>query len=153
MRAGTLSALIVLVLAAPAGARIVPQKSIAGVALGMSMEEVAERFGNPVSRQRTEGSTIWRFPRTLTVVFDDRAKGVTLVGTRSRRQRTASGIGVGSTRKQVRRALKGEHCSPALCLLGDGSHRSRSTYFSFGIDGKGPVESVEVRYELLDGLP
>ena len=51
-----------------------------------------------------------------------------------RRQRTAEGIGIGSTRRAVKKALKGEWCrrydkSYAFCLVGSGkAHRVSTTF-------------------------
>jgi hypothetical protein len=144
---------LLVAIAAPAEAVIVPQRSIAGVALDMTRTEVKQVVGEPVTRRRVEDLVIWTFPGKLRVLFTDRAKAVTSVVTESRGERTRSGIGVGSTRKQVRRALKGEYCSPFDCSLGTLAHRSRNTMFGFGADRTGPVEFVEVRRQFVDGMP
>jgi hypothetical protein len=147
--------LLVVLLAslAPAGAaaaKIVPGRSIAGVKLDMTRAEVKALKGDPLTRRRVEDLTIWTFPGKLRVVFLDRAEGVTSITTESRRQRTASGLGVGSTVKAVRRKLSGEHCNDLACSLGTLAHRSRNSFFY--LDG-GIVQSVEVRRQFQDGMP
>jgi len=89
----------VLVLAAPAAARIVVQGGIAGLSLHMTMAEVKAKLGTPtkVRRGRNEFGRYTEivYPR-VTVSFQG---GVRATGFRtfSRVERTAKGIGVGST--------------------------------------------------------
>ncbi|MFL5846552.1 MAG: hypothetical protein ACJ762_17850 [Solirubrobacteraceae bacterium] len=142
--------LIVAFLAAPAAAdaRIVVQKSIAGVSVGMSRAKLVERKGQPLRRRSTgKGTyqvTLWSFAGPLDVGFQRRGPKVTSVTTYDATQRTASGIGPGSTRKQVRAALKGERCNEFGCAIGSLAPDTVYTEFDFGSDGAGPVEWVAV---------
>ena len=104
--------LTALALAAAGSASIVPQRSIAGIKLGLSERGVRAKLGAPI-RVRTGTNIVghWRrliYPR-VTVAFQngDRA---TFILTKSRLEKTASGIGVGSRLTQVRAGLSGEKC-------------------------------------------
>jgi hypothetical protein len=107
-----LSALIALVLCSSASALIVPQHSIAGVKLGMSEVQVRAKLGTPL-RVRTGSNTFGKWSqliyRQLTVSFQSGSKATELL-TKSVRERTASGVGVGSTLSRLRSGLKGEIC-------------------------------------------
>jgi hypothetical protein len=106
-----------LVAAAPAGATIVPQDSIGGVALGTSRTAVVSALGPPARTRivRSEVAPPFREDRfgRLFVLYNskNRTRGkVIAVTTRSRSERTATGVGVGSTRGEVRRGVEGVRC-------------------------------------------
>ena len=111
--------------AAPnASATIVPQRSIAGIALGMTRAQVQARLGAPprVVRTRSELGrfTEWRY-RTVSLSFRE-ASGVIAVWTTSPRERTARGVGVGSRERAVRRTVRGVRCRTIAgvrsCIVG-----------------------------------
>ena len=116
-------------LPASAGAVIVPQKGIAGVRLGMKEREVRNLLGEPrVTRTvLSEGGVccdyISSYPAGLTVYFvgyDDGTlklsdSSVQSVGTRGRAERTATGVGVGSALRTVRRKVPRTRCRRTYC--------------------------------------
>jgi hypothetical protein len=120
------SACAALVVAAPASARVVVNRSIAGVRIGMSPDAVRGAVGRPSHA----AGRVWRYEgRKLVVRFGD-GKRVTSVWTRSRRQRTARGVGVGSTKATVRRRVPGIRCkgaSDAYCVV-PASHGAVTTF-------------------------
>jgi hypothetical protein len=119
---------IALLFAPPAGARVVPQRSIKGIELQMTVDEVREVAGSPdrvafVQNPIIGRTRVWRYGKTR-VGFDgdgDDAKVINL-DTTSRGERLANGIGVGSTRRRVRRRVKNVRCRVEFgvdhCYLG-----------------------------------
>ena len=145
----TLLALTLAVLLAPAAeARIVVQRSIAGVAIDMTRAEVLETKGDPTRRSTTgpsdERYTVWEYGKALTVTFRHKGPLVTGVMTTKPGQRTRSGLGVGSTLAQLRSGLRGEHCNDLGCGLGTMALGTINTFFGFGADGGGVVELVTI---------
>jgi hypothetical protein len=129
-----------------ANGSLVPQGSIRGVKVGMTLTQVRERLGNPTSNRATR-HPILGLTRTLrygqlTVSLDGRASTapVTAVVTESRADRTASGLGVGSTERQLRAGLKGLKCETDLgyrtCVLGVLRPGRLVTDFSLSTSGR-----------------
>jgi hypothetical protein len=114
-----IAAFAVCALLAAAGAsgaagdgRVVPQQGIAGLRLGMTKAQVRATVGLPrkVERGTTElGPYRTSHYRTYTVTFFGGTR-VTQLETRSPRERTAGGIGVGSTRAAVKAGVRGVRC-------------------------------------------
>ena len=118
--------------AAPAGAAIVPGKSIAGVKLGMTQAQVTGVLGTP--SKTTHGTnefgpyTVFKY-RRLWVTFQGDATA-TAVKTTRKAELTPHGVHVGSTRAQLKAGVTKLHCIvPSLCQKGKGVPGSRVTVF------------------------
>jgi hypothetical protein len=113
-----------LLLAASAAATIVPQKGIAGVRIGMNPPRVRLVLGNPLRADHVKNefgaATVWRYRRLQVTFQGDRS--VTAVSTTRRSERTASGVGVGSSEAQLKAGVKGLTCKTEsgvrYCYLG-----------------------------------
>ncbi len=146
---------ICLAVAAPAQARIVINERIGAARLSLSDKQVIDRFGKPDNvthggSQFGPSKTFHYFARKLRVSFYDieEPRVAWKLRTASSGERTASGLGVGSSVRSVRRKLSGERCH---VRAGNGScqviHRKRfddrKTIFSFSGDR---VDSVTIRF-------
>jgi hypothetical protein len=130
MRRFLAAALAALCLAGAAGATIKPGRGMSRVELGMTPVQVQARLGRPVAK----GGWKWFYAR-VTVTFRNR-RVVELMTTRST-ERFANGLGVDSSRAEVRAAFPRVRCSPMLpfyerCRLGTGAPKSRATDFILG---------------------
>ena len=106
---------LALTVPAPASAALVPQRSLAGIELGMSEKEVRAAKGEPdeVTHPRhpiVGRSTVFRYGLTEVTLFEQ--SGVVNITTTSKRE-TYRGTGVGSTERALRRAVRGERCDTA----------------------------------------
>jgi hypothetical protein len=93
---------------------------IGDVRLGMAEADVRSEMGRPTTTRlsRNRGAVVLHYRRRkLDVTIDSGQSRVVGVRTRSRAQRTRSGLGVGSTKTEVRRKLRGEKCATALRVL------------------------------------
>jgi hypothetical protein len=121
---------------------IVPHHSIDRLELGMTEGQVQRLFGEPDSRvplsESESGKPIvdWRYDkRGLKAEFRE-VKGdrLTLAGifTTSPRERTKSGVGVGTSEDVLRKKLSGLDCNPEpnWCTLGNGGIDSTQTIFA-----------------------
>ena len=99
---------------------IVPQRSIAGVALGMTKAQVRALLGLPPRIRRGTNEfgpwTQFVYPR-VEVTFQG-ASSVTGLETTSPKERTARGARVGLTKAQLRARVSGLKCEPGHCYLG-----------------------------------
>lgn len=120
-RAGiaALGAAAALLVAVPvAGALIVPQSSIRGVKLGMTRAEVTAKLGEPNEKRTRRNELIGkyvelRYGRTVFSLYrdSDGYEGTVFnMTTRSRAEKTKSGVGVGSSERAVRRGVKNARC-------------------------------------------
>jgi hypothetical protein len=129
---GASALVIVLVGAAAASARITVNRGVAAIGLGMTAAEVRARLGKP-SLDAVSGATRnYVYRRRALVVALVRSR-VVIVSTRSPRERTAGGIGVGSTDADVRRRVRGARCAATadvqFCRVGSIRPGRRSTTF------------------------
>jgi hypothetical protein len=115
---------VALAAAAPADAKILVQRGIAGVELRMTKAQVRSNLGTP-TRIRSGRNEFGRYvefvyPR-VTVSFQG-ASRATGLRTRSRLERTGRGIGVGSTEAEVKAKVAGVRCRTESgfrhCFLG-----------------------------------
>ena len=125
-----------LALAPAVDAAIVSQRAMAGVSLGMTRAQVARNAGKPlrVEHQNNEFGSLTRlvYPGSITVDFQGN-RTVTAVWTTGKKERTARGVGVGSTRAQVLRLVPGARCETtagfAHCFVGSFEPGKRVTDF------------------------
>jgi hypothetical protein len=131
-RLSLLTVLLVLFLAAPAGAVIVPRKGMAGATLGQCIEDVIKVVGTP---DKTFGKT-----EPTGEFFTSKGK-----------ERTAEGVGKGTMHKTLKAKRKHVKCQ----TFHVGRRRIRSCHIGkftpakpvteFRIDSKGRVSTVSVR--------
>ena len=135
--------------AATGEGRIVPQQGIGGLRLGMTEAQVKAKAGSPkrVERGNTEigGYTTFHYP-TFTVTFFAGPR-VTQMRTISPKERTISGIGVGSTRSAVAAKVPGAKCLIEFgynhCYVG--AWKPGRTITDFSIQ-KGRVARITIGY-------
>jgi hypothetical protein len=141
------AAVAAVALTSSAAATIVPQRGIAGVAIGMSQPKVRSVLGQPTSVKHASNDfgkyTILKYPG-LQVTFQGN-KSVTDVSTTRRSERTPSGVGVGSTEAQVKAKVRGVTCRTdggfRHCYVGSFRPGRRVTDFSIK---RGKVTRVDV---------
>jgi hypothetical protein len=134
-----------LALLVPAGATagvIVIGKSIRGVALGMTQKKVKAVLGTPTKTVHKSNDfgpyTELTYPG-LKVTFQGNSN-VTAVRTTSRADKTAGGLGVGSTVADVKAKVSGLQCDPAgkprICQKGKSLPGKLVTAFFFNPAGR-----------------
>jgi hypothetical protein len=113
-------AIAILAVPSPAGATIVPQRGIAGIKLQMTKAQVRAKLGRPLmmvnGRNDFGRYTTFHYPR-VTVSFQGGVK-VSSMRTTSRAERTAAGVGVGSTEAMVK-----AHARHVVCKTESGSRQ------------------------------
>ena len=136
MKVALVTVVVFLGLSAPAQAKLVPQRGMAGVDLSMSQTQVRGVLGKPLAvlRRRNEFGpfTEYRYPFLLRIVFQGNER-VTAVETRGRKERTPRGAGVGSSRLELTRAVPALRCEGGRgghCYLGAFLPGRRVTDFS-----------------------
>lgn len=154
MRRALASAIVISAFAAaPAAALIVVQRSIAGVKLGMTAKQVRAVLGTPTAVSYPSDPILGsskRYRYGLTEVFIHRGKRgrVYAVTTRSRRQKTSGGVGVGSGEASVHAHVTGVHCETdsglRTCEVGQLLPGHRVT--SFFISKAGKVRRVTLGF-------
>ncbi|HWI71703.1 MAG TPA: hypothetical protein VNT55_07090 [Baekduia sp.] len=114
---------------------IVPQQEIAGVHLLMSAAGVRHVLGAPKSMTSIPDEiqgTIRRMDYGKTKVYLSATEDGTVfrITTTDRRQKTAAGIGVGSSRATVARKISGVRCTARACVVGQERPGRRVTQFA-----------------------
>jgi hypothetical protein len=138
-RLAPLAALVLamVLLAAPsASALIQVDRGIAGARLGNTKAQVRTALGQP--RRVVNGNnvfgrfTVFRYAGGIRVTFQS-GNRVTAVTTTGLGDRTARGVGVGSTGRAVRRRVPGVICEAVpelrICQTGTGEPGERTTAF------------------------
>ena len=129
--AAVAAALLLGFAATPARAIIVPQRSIAGVALDMTKAQVRAKLGAPPRvRNGRNDFGVWTqfvYPR-VEVTFQG-GNAVTGLQTTSPKERTAGGAHVGSTKAQLLARVNGLKCETGHCFLGSFTAGKRVTDF------------------------
>jgi hypothetical protein len=137
-------ALVAATPAAPAAARIIVNRGVEPVRIGMSERQVRAKLGTADVREHSGATTSLVYRRRALVVTLLRGH-VTIVSTRSRRERTSRGVGPGTALRSLRRRVAGEHCGAKvgvyLCKVGSSRKGRRSTVFLV-VDGR--VDTVSV---------
>jgi hypothetical protein len=124
--------LAALVLAAPAGANIIPGRSIAGVELGMTQAEVIGVLGTPdaVKHGSNEFGSYTRYKYHRLTVFFQGDADVTAVKTTRTSEKTPHGVGVGSTRAELKAGVTKLKCpTKRFCQKGRSVPGARVTAF------------------------
>ncbi|HEX2088081.1 MAG TPA: hypothetical protein VHF89_20510 [Solirubrobacteraceae bacterium] len=131
---------LLLAVPATASAVVVPQRGMLGVELGDTVRQVRAELGPPdgirfvdneiIGRQR-----LYHYGRTV-IAFDGDGRRARVINmtTRSRSERLANGIGVGSTKREVMRRVRGVRCpvdEAWHCYLGRLEPGRRVTDFRF----------------------
>jgi len=125
-----------LMLATAASATIVPQRAMAGISLGMTRVQVTRAAGKPlrITHLHNEFGALTRFVYSGALVVDFQGSStVTAVWTTGTKERTARGVGVGSTRRQVLRLVPSARCETTAgfthCYVGTFAPGTRVTDF------------------------
>jgi hypothetical protein len=156
-----LAGLALAAAAVPAMARSLPrkivlQKSIAGVPLGLTPDQVKRRLGKPSHTVRVSGKIAeLDFQRVgINVEFDTihHPDLSDFIAAHASRYHTSRGIHPGSTVTALKRAYKGQHlkCQSGLCTLYQGhpgALGSRRTDFG---TFEGKVEDIDIQVVLKD---
>ena len=113
--AGLLTVALLAALGAPAAASALVQvdRGIAGARLGSTRAEVRAALGGPRTARSGANDfgpfSRWTYRGGITVLFQGRAE-VSSVSTTGRGDRTARGVGVGSSERAVRQRVRGVRC-------------------------------------------
>ena len=140
-----LTAACLLLLSAIAAARIVPQKGIMGIKLNMTGTRVIHKKGKPDSERVVQNEIlgrqrILRYDKTrVGLNGPKRSNKVIAVSTKDPKQRTRSGVGVGSTEAEVKSGVQGIRCRTEAgsrhCFKGKFQPGERVTDFSISLPG------------------
>jgi hypothetical protein len=143
-----IAAVAATVLAAgPASAEIRVQQGIAGVRLGMTEGKVRAALGRPGAITLTSSTVRLKnliYASGTTVSIFRSTGRVVNIDTIDRRQRTASGVGVGSKKVEIRAGIRQVNCpvaEPKICRVGVLEAGRVSTDFLFR---KGKVWRVNI---------
>ena len=149
MRLVAAAVVVALALPASASATIVPQRGIAGANLDMSQAQVRAKLGEPDSVRHPTSPifgkyTSWLYGRTRVDIFRGTAGKVFNVTTTSRSQKTATGVGVGSSAAAVKKGVKRVRCNSQHCYVGRFEPGGKVTDFLLSKAGR--VTRVTIGY-------
>jgi len=137
------AAAFTLASASTAEAVIQVQKGITGIRLGMSQAQVKAGLGNP-HRTKTGHNDFGPFTQFfyrggITVTFQGNTS-VSAVAITGHTDRTPSGVGVGSTERQIKKGVRGVTCQTRAavrdCHVGAFRAGRRVTDFILGPNGR-----------------
>jgi hypothetical protein len=140
-----------LAAAVPAQALIRPQKGMAGVRLDMTQDQMRAVLGQPTRVKQGYNDfgsyTQFLYPHAITVTFQGNTR-VTGISTKGRSERTARGVGVGSTENEVLAKVSHSRCDTIAhvrtCHVGNFAPGHRVT--SFLMSKHGHVSTVTVGF-------
>jgi hypothetical protein len=137
------AACLLLLPASIAAARIVPQKGIMGIKLNMTGTRVIHKKGKPDSERVVQNEILGRqrllrYDKTrVGLNGPKRSDKVIAVTTKDPKQRTRSGVGVGSTEAEVKNGVQGIRCRTEAgsrhCFKGKFRPGERVTDFSISL--------------------
>ena len=149
----TLAATAVLAFALPASAaaRIVPQRGIGGANLDMTQTQVRAKLGKPDKARYPTSPifgryTTWFYGSTSVDMFRTQDRKVFNVSTTSKTEKTATGVGVGSTAGAVKKGVAGARCDQQHCWVGRFEGGRKVTDFQLAANGR--VSRVTIGYVL-----
>ena len=145
------AAAIALVVPATAAARIVPQRGIGGANLDLTQVQVRAKLGKPSNVAHPKSPifgryTTWFYGGTSVDMFSTQDRKVFNVSTTSKSEKTASGVGVGSTVAAVTKGVKRVHCNLQHCFVGQFEGGNKVTDFQLSKSGR--VTRVTIGYVL-----
>lgn len=117
---------LVLLLAAPASSSVRINVGIDGVKIGQTQAQVRANLGKPTRTVRgtdqVSSFTVFHYTALKMVVRFQDNTSVTNITTTGRGDRTATGVGVGSTEAEVKKGVKGVKCERVdsarrICLI------------------------------------
>jgi hypothetical protein len=151
MKTSIATALVALVLPASAAATIVPQRGIAGANLDMTQAQVRAKLGKPDKVGHPTSPifgryTTWYYGATSVDMFNTDDRKVFNVSTTSKRQKTSTGVGVGSTSAAVLKNVTRSHCNQQHCWVGRFEGGRKVTDFRLSATGR--VTRVTIGYVL-----
>lgn len=109
---------------------IVPQAELAGVHLLMSRAGVEHVLGTPRSLRVIGSARRMDYGRTKVYLSLTEDGTVFRVTTTDKRQKTATGVRVGSSAAAVRRGVSGVRCTVTACVVGTARAGQRLTTFT-----------------------
>ena len=136
-----------LVVAVPsASARIVINKSIMGIELGMTQAEVMDEAGEPTKESVEEhvilgSQRVFKYGKTRVAFSGTNKKAqVIQVATKDPDQETGKGVGVGTSKRQIKRKIDKAKCEKFSgfrhCYVGKGSPGTPLTDFILNKDNR-----------------
>ena len=128
--------------------RIIPGTSIRGISLGMSKKQVRDVLGTPTSVDRYPGYPAYAYHYGATMIHFYDVSSVDFITTTSKKVRTRDGLGVGSTKAQLKDRYPNINCVPGgpfapFCYLG-GSLAPGATPTVFVLSNAGVVSEVRL---------